>query len=196
LRSSAFAAVLAAAALVAAAAAVADPVAAGKERAEPCAACHGEKGISEMENMPSLAGQPDNFVQWQLVYFQLGRRKHEIMEPLAKELTNEEIRNLGAYFASLPPPPPAEGDDDPALSERGAAIATEHRCGNCHKEDYSGQQATARLAGQREDVLLKSLRDFKSGERSGGGVAAMPQAVAPLSDDDFVALAHFLAHRK
>jgi cytochrome c553 len=196
LRSSAFGAALAAAAFLAAAAEAADPVAAGKERAQPCAACHGEKGISEMENMPSLAAQPDGFIQWQLVYFQLGRRKHEVMEPLAKELSNEEIRNLGAYYASLAPPPPAEGDDDPALSERGAAIAAEHRCGNCHKEDYSGQQATARLTGQREDVLLKSLRDFKSGERSGGGVTAMPQAVAPLSDDELVALAHFLAHRK
>lgn len=187
------AAALAGAALVAAPAGAADPEA-GRARAEPCAGCHGEKGISEVEEVPSLAGQPDGFVQWQLVYFRLGRRKHEVMEAICAELQNEEIRNLGAWYATLPPPtPPPDAEPDPPLAEVGKRIAQQNRCGNCHKEDYSGQEATARLAGQREDVLLKALRDFKSGARTGGGVAAMPDAVAPLGDEDFVALAHFLA---
>ena len=55
----------------------------------------------EMENMPSLAGQPDQFIQWQLVYFRAGTRKNEQMQPIVEQLTNEDIRNLGAYFASL-----------------------------------------------------------------------------------------------
>ncbi|MET0679208.1 MAG: cytochrome c4, partial [Bradyrhizobium sp.] len=42
-------------------------VAAGKEKAEMCVGCHGENGISQMENTPSLAAQPDQFIQWQLV---------------------------------------------------------------------------------------------------------------------------------
>jgi cytochrome c553 len=164
------------------------------EVAESCAACHGEKGVSTMENTPSLAAQPDGFVQWQLVYYRGGRRQHEIMASIAEALSDAEIRSLGAYFAALPPPPPLEGPDpQPDLSETGAQLAKQNRCASCHKEDYTGQQATARLAGQREDVLLKALRDFKSGARTGGGVAAMPDAVAPLSDDDMVALAHYLA---
>ena len=81
-------------------------VSAGKATAESCAGCHGADGISQMPLTPSLAGQSDEFVQWQLVYFRAGTRKSEVMGPIAEALTNEEIRNLGAYYASLPPPKP------------------------------------------------------------------------------------------
>jgi cytochrome c553 len=171
--------------------------AAAPEIAESCAACHGENGVSSMEAVPSLAGQPDGFIQWQLVYFRSGRRQQEVMTPLAEALSDAEIRSLGAYFAALPPPPPAtDADARPELAEKGAEIAKQNRCAACHKDDFTGQQATARLAGQREDALLKALRDFKSGARTGGGVASMPDAVEPLSDADLVALAHYLARVK
>src|SRR3954469_13919930 len=77
-------------------------IAAGKEKAELCVGCHGEGGISQMENIPSLAAQPDLFIQWQLVFFRAGARKNEQMQPIVEQLNNEDIRNLGAYFASLP----------------------------------------------------------------------------------------------
>src|SRR5262245_10169373 len=93
-----------AAILIALSPAAAADIAAGKEKAEMCVGCHGENGISEMENMPSLAGQPDQFIQWQLVYFRAGARKNEQMQPIVEQINNEDIRNLGAYFASLPPP--------------------------------------------------------------------------------------------
>ncbi len=79
-------------------------LAAGKEKAELCTGCHGEAGISQTENIPSLAGQPDQFIQWQLVFFRAGTRKNEQMQPIVEQLNNEDIRNLGAYFASLTPP--------------------------------------------------------------------------------------------
>ena len=189
---------LAAAVALAASATVADAAdaEAGKAKAqEVCAACHGPDGISQAEGVPSLAGQPDGFIQWQLVFFRSGRRQNEIMQPIAAALRDADIRNLAAYFSAMPPPGKAseEADDRPDLANAGAAIAAQNRCASCHKEDFSGQQATARLAGQREDVLLKALRDFKSGARTGGGVAAMPEAVAPLEDGDMEALAHYLA---
>ena len=93
--------------LVAAFAGIAAPAAditAGKEKAEMCIACHGEGGISQIEKMPSLAGQPDQFIQWQLVFFRAGTRKNEQMQPVVEQLSNEDIRNLGAYFATLTPP--------------------------------------------------------------------------------------------
>ena len=79
-------------------------VAAGKAKAEICAGCHGDNGISQTDNIPSLAGQPDQFIQWQLVYFRAGSRKNEQMQPIVEQLNNDDIRNLGAYFASLTPP--------------------------------------------------------------------------------------------
>ncbi|HEX6957277.1 MAG TPA: c-type cytochrome [Ferrovibrio sp.] len=168
---------------------------AAKQKAGACAACHGANGVSQKEGTPSLAGQPDQYIQWQLVYFRSGARKSDIMEPIAADLSDADVRNLGAYFASLAPAPAAEAaDGDAALSERGAEIAAGSNCANCHRDDFSGQQAMARLAGQREEYLLKALQDFKSGMRRGGGVAAMASAVYPLSQEDLRALAHYLAN--
>jgi cytochrome c553 len=169
-------------------------VAAGKEKAELCAGCHGENGISQTENIPSLAAQPDQFIQWQLVYFRAGSRKNEQMQPIVEQINNEDIRNLGAYFASLSPPKPAQPDNDPDLSKKGAQAAAGRRCASCHTDTFAGTKAVARIAGQREEYLLKALHDYKSGLRSGGGQAAMADVAYPLSEEEIVALAHYLAH--
>jgi len=95
-------------------------VAAGKALAEGCAPCHGANGVSQTSLTPSLGGQSDEFVQWQLVYFRSGVRKSEVMNPIAGALSNEDIRNLGAYYASLPPPKPAAATD--ALAEQGESL--------------------------------------------------------------------------
>ncbi|MBI5322670.1 c-type cytochrome [Bradyrhizobium sp.] len=193
MRSLPFGIAVAAAAFVGAAPARAADIAAGKEKAQLCVGCHGENGISQMENVPSLAGQLDQVIQWQLVYFRAGARKNEPMQPIVDQLSNEDIRNLGAYFASLPPPKP-EPDDDPDLSRKGAQAAAGRRCASCHTDSYAGAKAAARIAGQREDYLLKALRDYKKGVRSGGGQAAMAEVAYPLSEEEIVALAHYLAH--
>lgn len=172
----------------------ADAVAAGKEKAELCAACHGDNGISQTENIPSLAGQQDQFIQWQLVFFRSGARKNEQMQPIVEQITNEDIRNLGAYFASLTPPKPPASDDNPDLSKKGAQAAVGRRCASCHTDSYAGTKAVARLAGQREEYLVKALHDYKSGVRSGGAGAAMSDVAYPLSDEEITALAHYLAH--
>ena len=168
-------------------------VAAGKEKAEMCIACHGEGGISQIENMPSLAGQPDQFIQWQLVFFRAGTRKNEQMQPIVEQLNNEDIRNLGAYFASLTPAK-AKTDENPDLSAKGAQAAAGRRCASCHTDNYAGGKAVPRVAGQREDYLAKALRDYKSSVRSGGGMAAMASIAFSLSEEEIEALAHYLAH--
>jgi len=169
-------------------------VAAGKEKAELCAACHGDNGISQTENTPSLAGQLDQFIQWQLVFFRAGTRKNEQMQPIVEQLTNDDIRNLGAYFASLTPPKAAKPDDNPDLSKKGAQAAAGRRCASCHGDSFAGTKAVARIAGQREEYLVKALQDYKSGKRAGGGMAAMADVAYPLSEEEIEALAHYLAY--
>jgi cytochrome c553 len=164
-----------------------------KEKAAVCAGCHGEDGVSQTENIPSLAGQLDQFTQWQLVFFRGGSRKNEQMQPIAEAIGNEDIRSLGAYFASLTPPKAAP-DDNPDLSKKGAQAATGRRCASCHGDSYAGTKAVARLAGQREEYLVKALHDYKSGVRSGGAGAAMAEVAYPLSEEEITALAHYLAH--
>jgi cytochrome c553 len=166
-------------------------LAAGKALAESCTGCHGGEGVSETPKTPSLAGQPDEFTQWQLIYFRSGARKDQAMQPIAESLEASDVRNLGAYFASLSPPK-APSAQDPRV-EAGAKLAAEHRCTFCHGEHYEGNKAVARLAGQREDYLYKALSDFKSGARVGSGVASMADVVYSLQDDDLRLLAHHMA---
>jgi cytochrome c553 len=170
-------------------------LAAGAAAAQACMACHGPGGISQMAQTPSLAGQPDGFLQWQLVFFRNNQRKSPVMEPIAATLKDNDIRNLAAFFAAQQPPQADHAAGDAALMKAGAALVRANRCAACHKDDFSGTQATPRLAAQREDYLLKALRDFKAGTRSGGAMAAMMEVVAPLADPDLKALAHFLARQ-
>ena len=168
-------------------------VAAGKSLADGCAGCHGADGVSQTPLTPSLAAQSDEFVQWQLVYFRSTARKSEVMGPISEGLSNEDIRNLGAYYASLLPPKPSVAADE--LTATGERLALQHRCKSCHSDDYNGFRAAARLSGQREDVLLKALHDYKTGARVGSGVASMSDVTFELSDDDMRALAHYMASR-
>ena len=169
-------------------------IAAGKEKAELCVGCHGEGGISQIENTPSLAAQPDLFIQWQLVFFRAGTRKNEQMQPVVEQLNNEDIRNLGAYYASLEPPKAPKPDDNPELSKKGAQAAAGRRCASCHTDSYAGTKGVARVAGQREEYLVKALLDYKSGVRAGGAMAAMADVAYPLSEEEIEAAAYSLLH--
>src|SRR3979409_696003 len=103
--------------------------AAGTEKAALCVGGHGEGAISQTDNIPSLAGQPDQFIQWQLVFFRSGTRKNEQMQPIVEQISNDDIRSLGAYFASLDPPKASKPDDNPDLSQKGAQAAPGRRGG-------------------------------------------------------------------
>jgi cytochrome c553 len=164
-----------------------------KDKIETCKGCHGDNAVSQMENIPSLAGQLDQYIQWQLVYFRSGVRKNEQMQPIVEGITNEDVRNLGAYFAALPPFKAGE-DDNPDLSAKGKQAAAGRRCANCHGDNFAGTKAVARIAGQREDYLAKTLHDYKSGARNGGPQGVMADVAYPLSDEEIEALAHYLAH--
>jgi len=95
-----FKAALAAAIWVAAGPASAD-VNAGRQKAQACAACHGVLGLASMPNTPHLAGQPEVYLSEQLKAYRSGQRRHEVMTLIAKPLTDAEIADLSAWFASL-----------------------------------------------------------------------------------------------
>ena len=186
-------AVMAALALPAAARA-ADPPPGIKAIVQGCAACHGAKGVSTIAQTPSLAGQPNIFTQYQLVFMRDGGRKPGVMAASVKTLTDDNIRELGAYYESLPPPPalktPSKVDEAKVM-----ALIKPRRCDSCHKEDFSGQGETGRLAGQRPDYLIKSLKDFRTTERRGRGLGAMMEVSVTLKDEDIEMIAAYLARR-
>jgi cytochrome c553 len=176
--------------------------AAGKAKAEAagCFACHGvdglatEDGLATDKNLPNLDAEPDLYLQFQLVFFRTGVRKNEVMNAMAEQLSNDDLRNLSAYFASLPAPNlPAPPDTAPEETELGGKLAQAIRCTNCHGDHLEGVDNIARLAGQREDTVYKALRDFKSGARTATGAAGMAEVVYPLGDTEMKALAHYVS---
>lgn len=176
--------------------------AAGKARAEAagCFACHGVDGVATADglaadkNDPNLAAQPDLYLQFQLVFFRKGVRKNEVMNAMAQQLSDDDLRNVSAYFASLPPPnPPAPPDTAPEDTELGSKVAQAIHCTNCHGDHFEGVDNIARLAGQREDYVYEALRDFKSGARTSTGAAGMAEVVYPLGDLEMKALAHYVS---
>ncbi len=91
---------IAAAAMMAAPAFAAD-IEAGKAKAAVCAACHGAEGVSAIPMYPNLAGQKEAYIVKQLNDFKAGNRKDPVMAPMAMPLTDADIANLAAYYASL-----------------------------------------------------------------------------------------------
>ncbi|HEX4995442.1 MAG TPA: c-type cytochrome [Methylomirabilota bacterium] len=164
------------------------------ERFTVCLACHGADGRSRIPETPSLGGQPAFFVIAQLFLFREGRRDNAPMVAAAKGLTNSDLTAFAERVTRLPPPPPPEDAPDPARFARGRSLTLRHPCGVCHNPDFSGREQMPRLANQREDYLLKSMREYKSGARLGYG-GAMAQELAGLTDRDLIDLAHFLSHQ-
>jgi cytochrome c553 len=161
------------------------------ERFAECLACHGADGRSRAAETPSLGGQPSFFVVAQLFLFREGRRDNPAMITAAKGLTNDDLLAFAERVSKLPPPPPPEEPVDPVRFARGRTLTLRHPCGVCHNPDFSGREQMPRLANQREDYLLKAMREYKSGARLGYG-GAMAQELAGLADQDLVDLAHFL----
>jgi cytochrome c553 len=165
------------------------------ERAAPCLACHGEKGQSETPETPSLGGQPAPYLLIQLYLFREKQRVQEIMNDQTKGFTDDELRNFSDFVAKLPPPQPLADNPDAARMQRASALITQYRCNSCHNLDLSGKESVPRIAGQREDYLVKTLREYKSNTRH-GYEATMAEALAPVTDAQIVDLAYSIARFK
>lgn len=163
------------------------------ERKRACLQCHGENGVSKTPEVPSLGGMPEFYALVQLVEFRDGNRKSEIMREMVKGMTDDDLRAAAAFVSKFPPTPPSTAPGEPARMKRGRELAAKHGCGRCHGAKYAGGEQMPPIARQREDYLLKAMRDFKS-EKRFGVRAAMVEIMAPLKDDDMADLAHYLAH--
>jgi len=87
--------------------AIALPVAAsgdaevGKKKSTPCAACHGANGVSASDAFPSLAGQYEDYLETALKHYKSGKRKNVIMQGQVASLSQKDMADLAAYYASL-----------------------------------------------------------------------------------------------
>ncbi|MBI3526962.1 MAG: c-type cytochrome [Betaproteobacteria bacterium] len=161
------------------------------EMAANCGACHGPAGRSSMTEIPSLAGQPAYYLTLQLTLFRDQQRQSARMSPIATALSDSEVRQFSAYFAALPPAEPLGGQDKAQVGE-GERLTQANHCASCHLATFAGQNQMPRLAGQREDYLLKAMKDYGDGSRPGFD-GTMTEVLHGLPDRDLAALAHYLS---
>jgi cytochrome c553 len=161
------------------------------EKLQLCAACHGEDGNSKMEKIPSLAGQPAFFTLNQLFLMREGVRKVEAMAAIVKDLKDQDLTDLSEHYAKLTP---KRSDEpfDPELAKRGQTIAANQRCASCHLPTLAGQEQMPRVARQRIDYLIETMKSYRDNPRPGADTA-MSQPVDGLRDADIAALAHYAA---
>jgi len=146
-----------------------------------------------MENIPSLAGQPEFFVMNQLILMREGVRRIEPMTDVVKDLKDEDVLALAAHFAKAAPartPEPV----DPVRAAAGAPLAEKLRCASCHLPTYGGQEQIPRLAGQRIDYMAAAMKAYRDNARSGADTQ-MAAVVYGLTDAQIEALAHYASSK-
>lgn len=178
-----------------------------------CAACHNADGNSIIPQNPSLAGQHAAYVAKQLSNFKAttgkdGKpvpavRNNAVMAGMAATLSPEDMKNIGAYYATQKPH--IIGAKDKVLAEagekiyRGGVAATKvPACAACHGPNGAGIPSQyPRLGGQHADYTLAQLKAFRSGERAGDDANRIMQAIAAkLNDTQMKQLAEYIAGLK
>ena len=162
------------------------------ERAAPCLACHGASGQSETPEIPSLGGQTAPYVLIQLYLFREKQREVEVMNEMTKNFTDDDLRAFSDFISKLPPPKPPADTGEPARMQRAAVLITQNRCNSCHNLDLSGRDNIPRIADQREDYLVKTLREYKNNTRHGYD-GTMAEVLAEVTDAQIVELAYTIA---
>ena len=160
-----------------------------------CETCHGKGGNSVTALTPSIAGQPAAFLENQLIYFREELRASAVMQGVAKGMKDKDIVELAKHFAASPVVIVSPGAADAKLDTRGKQLAGSMHCGQCHLPDFRGRAQMPRLAGQREDYLVETMKAYRDGKRTGADTT-MSEVLYGLKDADIAALGHFLARRK
>ena len=181
----------AALALVAAPSAFAVDAAAGQQKAAACFECHGADGNSANPIYPSLAAQTPLYIYYQLLQFREQRRVNELMSPFAAKLSDNDMKDIAAYFSSQKALGMVQPADE-ARSESGKGVAARYHCGSCHMPAFTGQNHIPRIAGLHYDYLVTQLRGFKTGARPDID-GTMASSAQPLSEKDIADIAWYLA---
>lgn len=174
-----------------------DPVA-GKEKSQTCAACHGVDGNSTTPMWPKIAGQHETYILKQLMDFQSGARENAQMTPMAAPLTEQDMQDIAAYYASQEV---KIGKADPAAIELGQRV---YRAGNieagvpacmaCHGPTGRGNPAAGypSLSGQHAEYTKSQLNAFRQDIRTNDKNEVMRTIVDRMTDDEISSVAEYL----
>ncbi len=192
-----FALTLTAALTAAASAAPAPDLAKAQEKAtQVCGACHTFDGSRGVSANPILQGQIADYIVKQLNEFKSGKRVNPVMTAMAAPLTEDDIRNLAAFYAGKQAKPGFAKDRDTVLlGEKiyrgGIASKQVPACAGCHSPNGAGIPAQfPRLGGQHFDYTVTQLNAFRAGTRTNGPM--MMTIASRLSDKEIKAVADYI----
>lgn len=188
---------------------------AGESKAATCAACHGPNGNSMAPTFPRLAGQNAKYTFKQLQDFKAGRRLNPTMQGIAAALSEQDMADLGAYFAQQQSGLSAANAELASKGERlfrgGNPETGLAPCSGCHNPAGKGNAPAGfpRLAGQQAEYTKAQLRSFRAAGRNdtvadpaqkrindaakAGETGPMQMVAAKLSDAEVDALAAFIS---
>ena len=160
-----------------------------------CGRCHGDNGVSDEDDTPSLAGQTAAYTFKQLVDYKTGRRENRSMRKAVRKLSLRDIADLGAFYAAQTPEKPA-GGEPPHLVNNGDRSRLLLSCNDCHnesKEYRSVMEIPATISGQKPEYFVQTMQEFKTGERANDLFGRMLFIASRLTDDEINALAAYYA---
>ncbi|MDR7052671.1 cytochrome c553 [Pseudomonas koreensis] len=175
--------------------------AAGQAKAAVCGACHGPDGNSMAPNFPKLAGQGERYLDKQLHDIKSGKRVVLEMTGLLTNLTDQDLADISAYFASQKG---SVGAADPKIVARGEALFRGGNlekglpaCTGCHSPNGAGNAAAGfpHLGGQHAQYIAKQLTDFRKevdGRANDGDAMTMRTIARKLSDEDIAAVSSYI----
>ncbi len=175
-----------------------DPVA-GKEKSELCQGCHGEEGISAEGFAPKLAGQYGIYIAKQLRNFQAGTRVHQIMSAIAATVSDNDLADIAAYFASRTKMT-GNGSTNKIgeqLFLHGDMTRMMVACVNCHGANGKGKTPTNPvfpvIGGQHKDYIRGQLINFRAGDRSNSPGGIMNIITQKMTDAELDGLAEYVS---
>ena len=182
----------------------------GKELAESCKSCHGDKGQGMKEEtrdgetltaIPALAGQVANYTYKQLRDYFNGSRSHVQMTGVAKGLNEQDAADLAVWFSSLPPQENKSSSQNLARAEEMVEQGDGKRilppCFGCHGGKGQGEkQDIPALAGQQADYFARTLLEYKNGQRHNDIYSRMRLIAQQLSEEEIKELAQYYQQLK
>ncbi len=178
---------------------------AGKAKSQTCVACHGADGNSQLAMYPKLAGQHAKYIEKQLRDLKLGMtsngkqgRMDPVMSGMALPLSEQDMKDLAAYYASLPishnTTPENVVDAGKVLYTAGDAERGLTACIACHGPRGDGTELSGfpKISGQHADYIKAQLEKFRDGSRNNDMNEMMRDIAKKLTDDDIDTLSKYV----
>jgi cytochrome c553 len=164
-----------------------------EEKAQLCAACHGDNGVPVQKTIPIIWGQHQGYLYLQLRDYKSGARKNDTMSPLVQAFERDDMMALALHFSQKHWPELRQPRAPDAVTAQAQRANVALGCTGCHQGEYQGEGTQPRLAGQTKEYLLESMMQFRN--RTRGNNPGMSDLMLAISEADIAACAEYLAGR-